>query len=81
MPKRPTKYPVRRCSLVGCRGGQNGCNGSECRGARWDHVTVEEAYDLYGIVIDKPDAEDCNTPQLGNQRSCGVEQSGSSQGS
>lgn len=36
---------------------------------------------LYGIVIDKRTDVDCNAPQLGNQQSCGVEQSGSSQGS
>ena len=45
----PEKLSVMRCDLASCRGGVDGCNGSECIQARWDRVTPEQARDLYGI--------------------------------
>lgn len=46
---KPERLSVMRCDLASCRGGIDGCNGSECRGARCDRVPPEQARELYGI--------------------------------
>lgn len=40
--RRVRKLRVMTCDLVSCRGGLEGCNGSECRRAKWQKMTPAE---------------------------------------
>lgn len=48
--KKKVKLDVLRCDLVSCRGGVNGCMGSECRNPKWDRCTPQQAKERYGIT-------------------------------
>lgn len=36
------KLSIRRCELVSCKGGIDGCNSSNCKNARWDKMTPQQ---------------------------------------
>jgi hypothetical protein len=45
------RLTVMRCQLASCRGGIDGCNGSECKGAKWDKVTPQWHEENIGPLV------------------------------
>ncbi len=45
------RLTIMRCDLASCRGGIDGCNGSECQNPKWDKVTPTWYEENVGSLI------------------------------